>query len=89
MHDLCAELSFTVPLVSGSRECVAAVPVPGTRVVLPRDDSMEIYVELPHFVFAPLEAGEHAGALSMLRDGKALCRVPLVYAESAALADAR
>lgn len=88
MHELGDEFSFAVPLVSGSRCEVTAVPQPGSRAVLPQDASLEISVELPRFVFAPIEAGESAGVLTLLRNGREVYACPLVYAEGAELADA-
>ena len=87
LHDLHAELSFDVLVVSGSRMRVKAVPTPGAKLALPRDSDTELSAELPRFVFAPISAGETAGTLSYWKDGKTLARFPLVYAEDAVLAD--
>lgn len=87
LHDLCEELMFDVLVISGSREAVHAVPPPGTRVILPRDGSVEYRVELPQFVFAPVKAGDRAGLLTLLRGGKELCSIPLLYSESAVPAE--
>ena len=87
LHDLNAELSFDVPVISGSRAKLRAVPAPGTKLALPRDREAELCVELPRFVFAPVSAGETAGILTYWKDSKSLVRFPLVYAEGAALAD--
>ena len=83
VHDLHEELMFEIPIISGSREAVQAVPAPGTCVVLPRDRSLEYRAELPHFVFAPVNAGDRAGMLSLLQGGKVLYSFPLIYSESA------
>lgn len=87
LHDLSAELSFDVPVLSGSRESVRAIPAPGARLVLPRGRESELCAELPRFVFAPVSRGESAGTLSYWKDGKTLARFPLLYAEDAALAE--
>ena len=87
LHDLSAELSFEVPVISGSREKVKAIPSPGAKLVLPRDKETELTAELPRFVFAPISAGDTAGMLTYRKDGRTLARFPLVYAEDAALAD--
>ena len=87
LHDLREELMFDVPVISGSREAVHAVPAPGIRVVLPRDGSVEYRVELPRFVFAPVEAGDMAGLLTLLQGGKDLYSIPLLYSESAVQAE--
>jgi len=88
LHDLSAELSFAVPLVSGSRASLKAAPAGGSRAVLRRGDRTELLVELPRFVFAPVSAGESAGTLTLLRDERVVYRCPLVFAEEAELADA-
>lgn len=87
LHDLNRELAFAVPVVSGSRASVKAVPAPGAKLVLPRDRETALSVELPRFAFAPVAAGETAGTIAWWKDGETLARFPLVYAEGAELAD--
>ena len=87
LHDLNTELSFDVPVISGSRERVNVIPAPGARLALPRDRDAELSAELPRFVFAPVSIGDTAGTLMYWKDGKTLARFPLVYAQDAALAD--
>ena len=87
LHDLHAEFSFDVPVISGSRTSVRAVPAPGCAAVLPRDREIVIRAELPRFVFAPVNVGEEAGTFTIFRDGDAAVTFPLVYSEDAALAD--
>ena len=87
LHDLTAELSFDVPVISGSREIVQAIPTPGSKLVLPKGRDSELTAELPHFVFAPVSAGDRAGTLLYWKDGTILARFPLVYTEEATLAD--
>ena len=76
-----------MPVVTGSRESVQAVPAPGSKLVLPKGRDSELTAELPHFVFAPVSAGDRAGTLLYWKDGTILARFPLVYAEEATLAD--
>ena len=87
LHDLSRELSFDVPVITGSRKSIRAVPADGTKLALPRDRDTELTAELPRFVFAPVNAGETAGTLTYWKDGESLVRFPLVYAEDADLAD--
>jgi D-alanyl-D-alanine carboxypeptidase len=87
LHDLSAELSFDVPVISGSRSSVRAVPAPGARVVLPRGRETPLSAELPRFVFAPVSAGENAGTITVNRVGNDAVKIPLVYTESAEAAD--
>ena len=77
------ELSFSVPVVSGSRESVRAAPQPETRLLLPRLAETELRAELPRFVFAPVDAGERAGTLRLFCGGEAFAELPLVYLQSA------
>ena len=87
LHELSRELSFDVPVVSGSREIVRAIPAPGSKLVLAKGRGSELTAELPRFVFAPVNAGDRAGTLLYWKDGSTLARFSLVYAESAVLAD--
>lgn len=87
LHDLSKELSFVMPVISGNREQVRAVPAPGAILVLPRDFETSYYAELPRFVFAPVNSGDKAGTLCCVKENKTLVRFPLIYAEDAVLAD--
>ncbi len=87
MHDLSGELSFDVPVVSGNREKVRAIPAPGTNLVLPKNRDTVFHAELPRFVFAPVNAGDAAGMLNYWKDDKTLVRFPLICAESVILAE--
>ena len=87
IHDLGRERSFEIPVVSGSRLTVRAAPGENARVVLPKGEETACDLELPQFVFAPVEAGECAGKLTVKRaDGKPVT-FPLRYITGAALAD--
>lgn len=83
LHDLGTELSFSVPLISGSRSKISVHPAGGTLLVLPRDKSTDFCVELPRFVFAPVAKDELAGMLTYRKNENTLVRFPLVYAEDA------
>ena len=87
LHDLSEELRFEVPVISGSRTAVTAAPAPGARLLLPRHGETPLHVELPRFVFAPVEEGDSAGELSLLKNGETLVRFPILYTQGAALAD--
>ena len=86
LRDLGTELSFPVPVVSGSRALVCAAPAPGTKLLLPKDGAAELRAELPRFVFAPVGAGEWAGSLEIRVAGQQPLRLPLLYREEAVLA---
>jgi len=87
LHDLSTELSFDVPVITGSPEIVKAIPTPGSKLVLPKGRNSELTAEVPRFVFAPVSAGDTAGTLTYWKDGSTLARFPLIYAGDAALAD--
>ncbi len=87
VHDLSREQRFEIPLVSGSRLTVRAIPAENARVVLAKGEKPQFDLELPQFVFAPVEAGEYAGTLTLRRADGVPIRFPLRYAEGAALAD--
>ena len=87
LHDLSEEISFDVPVISGNKDKVRAVPAPGSIAVLPGDQDTAVRAELPRFVFAPVYAGDAAGMLCYWKDTKTLIRFPLIYDEDAVLAD--
>lgn len=76
-------VSFSVPVLSGDRASVEAVPAFELRLLTRRGEELELRAELPRFCFAPLRAGEEAGTLRVLRGGEELAALPLVYAEGA------
>ena len=83
---LSEDISFEVPVISGTRTQVHAVPPAGCRILLPRRENVEARAELPRFVFAPISAGEYAGRLRLTFGGEELAELPLVFAQSAACA---
>ena len=82
-RELREELRFTVPVVSGERDCAAAQAEP-VKLLLPKDARLRLDVELPRFVFAPVEAGSTAGQVSVWLDGELLSRIELRYEQSVA-----
>ena len=87
LHDLESELSFEVPVLTGSKPSVRAVPEAGSRAVLPKGKSAGFDADLPPFVHAPVTAGERAGSVRVKRADGSELSFPLLYAEGAALAD--
>ena len=87
LRDLASELSFEVPLVTGSRPSIRAIPAPGSFAVLPRHGDPDVKAELPAFLFAPVCAGESVGTLTVKRADGVLVSFPILSAEDAALAD--
>lgn len=86
MLDLSRSCSFDVPVLSGSRESLKAVPEEGVCLVLPRTETVQLQAELPHFVFAPVKKGETAGSVSVIIQNKTVAEIPLCYTDSAELA---
>ena len=76
-------LAYTVPLLSGERETLSAVPTFELRLLLRRGEPVELRAELPRFEFAPVAAGAPAGRLLVLCAGEKRAVIPLVYAEGA------
>ena len=87
LRDLYEEFSFDVPVISGSRMSVKAVPAKGSRIALPRDRETLIRAELPRFVFAPVYIGDAAGTITVLRDDNSAVSFPLVYVGDAVPAE--
>lgn len=80
-------LGYEVPVITGSRKTVRAAPPTNAFAVLPKRGEPEALVELPRFVFAPVESGERAGSVSLWRNGKRIGEYPLTYTEGAKLAE--
>lgn len=87
-RELPDELRYTLPLVSGTQERVDVAAEP-FKLLLPRDAAPIVEVELPPFVFAPVEAGEAAGRATLRLNGKTLCQIELYYTESVPLKKTR
>lgn len=87
-RDVTAALLFWVPVVSGERSLVPVEARP-LRLFLPRTARISLTAHLPRFVFAPVEAGEHAGTVQVFRDGERINEAELFYSEGAALAAGR
>lgn len=80
-----ADTRFILPVVSGTGESVTVVPEAELRVLHLKDAETEIKVALPRFVFAPVEAGDIAGSISVTQDGKVIGSCRLVFSEGVAL----
>jgi D-alanyl-D-alanine carboxypeptidase len=80
------KLDLYVPVLSGTRTLLP-VETGEHRLFLPRMAELRLVVHLPRFVFAPVEEGDSAGELSLLKDGETLVRYPIIYTQGAVLAD--
>ena len=79
--DVTENLVYSVPVLSGDREAVQAIPAHQLRLLVSRDEELTLSAELPWFAFAPLRQGAEAGQLRVLRGGEELAVLPLVYTE--------
>jgi D-alanyl-D-alanine carboxypeptidase (penicillin-binding protein 5/6) len=70
----------SVPVVSGRRNSVPLRAAAGLSCRLYDGETVSLRVLAPSFVYAPVRAGEPAGALEILLDGEVYCRQTLYYA---------
>jgi len=73
--------SWSVPVISGLREYVSAETEPFSMPVLD-DDTVEITVSLPMFVYARVDEGDTAGFISVYVNGEERERLWLSYSHS-------
>ena len=86
MLDLSEHCCFEVPVVSGSKRVLRAMPEEGQSLIVPRNQSVSLRAELPRFVFAPIKKGDTAGSVSVIIQGKPVADYPLYFADNAAMA---
>lgn len=84
-RDVSAGVSFEIPLVSGTKDVALIAPEP-LFLFLPKSAELRLEAEMPWFAFAPVEAGEPAGKLSVYCGDDMLAEVPLSYQENIAAA---
>ncbi len=87
-RDVTAGLSFLIPVLSGDRSLLPVEARP-LRLFLPRTARITLTAHLPRFVFAPVEAGDHAGTVQIFRDGERINEAELIFSEGAALSAGR
>ena len=80
-RNVTAELSYELAVISGQKAAVKVKAEP-LELLLPEDKDVELQAELPHFVFAPVRAGDTAGKVKAVSDGQVLGETRLVYGES-------
>ena len=79
-RSLCEENGFSqaVPVVGGDTDFVTAVNSIPLRITVPSTlPQIFCTVELPHFLYAPIEEGETVGYLTYTVGGQLLARIPL------------
>ena len=70
---------FDIPVVSGTKDLVRAVPQEEFSVFLPKDAELTLVTEMARFTYAPVHQGETAGRIVVLQDGELLKEIRLVY----------
>ena len=76
------EVCGSVPVLCGTESTVAAVAAEDCSYPLAEGEQIETRMELPEVVFAPLLAGDEAGALVLYLHDNEIGRVPLVWRET-------
>ena len=81
------ETVLRLPAATGSNGWVEVSPQSEARVLLPSGSvaALETHVELPPFVFAPVEAGETLGEISVSLEGEVIALSGLVCSSGAQL----
>ena len=79
-------VGFDIPVLSGARETVRAVPERELFLFLPTDTELVLLAEMPRFTFAPVKQGEAAGRILVLQDDRLLAEIRLIYEESVSAA---
>ena len=74
-----------VPVISGERGSVRIRADDIFTCTIPKDDTVNISVCLPKFVYAEVEEGDEAGLVTVKYGGSIIGRIPLYYAEDVAL----
>ena len=69
----------SVPVIGGAEKVVQAVLSDDLECCLSEEETVELRVNLPMFVYAPILAGEQAGTLSVVIDGSEFQTVPLYW----------
>ncbi|MCH3972081.1 MAG: D-alanyl-D-alanine carboxypeptidase [Oscillospiraceae bacterium] len=68
---------FSLPLVGGKADHVQVRGETGSTLVIPKEAHLTRSVELPHFVYAPLEKGEVVGQVIYRFNGSVAAQIPL------------
>lgn len=76
----------TVPVVGGTVQKITVNGTAGDNIVLKKDEAQTLKrtVELPRFVYAPVQAGQVLGCVRYICAGKTVAQTDLLAAENAA-----
>lgn len=79
LRDVMAGLCFPVPVISGEGAEVSLVPAESMILFLPKSQEVTLRVELPQFVFAPVNKGETGGQIWVIINGELVGSCELIY----------
>lgn len=78
-------LELAVPLVGGTQDFIEAQPYSQGEVSLVKGDKdkVDMTIELPRFIYAPVREGQVLGKVVYSLNGEYLCDVPIIASEGA------
>ena len=85
--DAARNATWTVPVIGGDTESVTVAAPDSPSVLRSAEDTVETRIELPLFVFPPIERGNSAGEISVYVNGEKTASAPLVFTESVGCSD--
>lgn len=84
---LSSETQFHVAAVNAAEPYAQVCAPEGAYALLERGAEVDVQLELPPFVIAPVRAGETAGRVVYTSGGETVCEAPLVYADDIEIAN--
>lgn len=78
-RDVMEGLRFSVPVISGTEPESGLIPAESLSLFLPKDQEVTLRVELPQFVFAPVNKGETGGQIWVIINGETVGSCDLIY----------
>ena len=79
-RDVCKTLSYRLPVYGGDRREIELRAEP-LELLLPKDAALQLSVELPGYVLAPVRKGEIGGRVTVFRNGRVLGASALRFTE--------
>lgn len=79
-RDVCKTLSYRLPVYGGDRKEITLQAEP-LELLLPKDAALQLRVELPGYVLAPVRSGEIGGRVTVFRNGQELGASALRFTE--------
>jgi len=86
LADVLQDVEYFIPVVSGSKKYVRAVPEEKLKLLVNKKEKIELKAEIPYFIFSPVKMGETAGEICVIIKNNVVAKLPLVYAEDAVMA---